>query len=263
MDSGGSYNITYRIYYLVGFEEYDDGNILLGDGRECRIRGTGNVQVQMRDGSSFVLDSVMYIPKLRRNLISLGTLEKEGFTVKMQSGKIKVIKGSLVVLSGTRKANCVYSLDGQAVTRNTLKGRKQLGEYQTGWKIKTGNVLDFFCNQRSTQQCTKSGVAKHLGVAVIQQQNVLVKEMNVTLLAKIRCFMIQSGLSKVLWAEDTTISTYLVNKVTIISETLVYMLGFFCWLASIKQGMLKPVKVKCIFLGYRKGLVGNETLEIR
>ncbi|GJT06523.1 zinc finger, CCHC-type containing protein [Tanacetum coccineum] len=129
----------------------------------------------------------------------------------MQSGKIKVIKGSLVVLSGTRRANCVYTLDGQAVTRKTLKGRKQLGEYQIGWKIKTGNVLDF-CNQRYTQQCTKSGVAKHLGVAGLHQQNGLVEETNVTLLAKVRCFLIQSGLSKVLWAEDATISTYLVNK---------------------------------------------------
>ncbi|GKB88586.1 hypothetical protein Tco_0960858 [Tanacetum coccineum] len=36
------------------------------------------------------------------------------------------------------------------------------------------------------------------------------------------------------------------------------MLGFFGWLASIKQGMLEPVKVKCIFLGYRKGIVGNK-----
>ncbi|GJY17180.1 hypothetical protein Tco_0388671 [Tanacetum coccineum] len=89
---------------------------------------------KMRDGSSFVLDNVRYVPELRRNLISLGTLEKEGFTVKMQSGKIKVKKGSLM---------------------------------------------------RSTQQCTKSGVAKHLGVAGLQQQNGLVKETNVTLLAKV------------------------------------------------------------------------------
>ncbi|GJW94246.1 zinc finger, CCHC-type containing protein, partial [Tanacetum coccineum] len=155
---------------------------------------------------------------IKRNLISLGTLEKEGFTVKMQSGKIKVIKGSLVVLSGTRRANCVYTVDGQAVTRNTLKGRKQLGEYQTGWKINT----------------------------VIQQQNGLVKETNVTLLAKVRCFLIQSGLSKVFWAEDTTMSTYLVTRSpssAIGFKTPIDMLGFFGWLASIKQGMLEPVKV--------------------
>ncbi|GJR11112.1 hypothetical protein Tco_1226676 [Tanacetum coccineum] len=35
-------------------------------------------------------------------------------------------------------------------------------------------------------------------------------------------------------------------------KTPIDMLGFFGWLASIKQGMLEPVKVKCIFLGYRK-----------
>nr|GEW10658.1 zinc finger, CCHC-type [Tanacetum cinerariifolium] len=178
MNSGGSYHITYMRDYLVDFEEYEGGNILLGDGRECRVWGTGKVQVQMRDGSSFVLDIVMYISELRRNLISLCTLEKEGFTVKMQSAKIEVIKGSLVVLSRTRRDNCVYTIDGQAMTMKTLKGRKQLGKYQTGWKIKMGNVLDSY-NQRSTQQCMKSGVAKHLGVAGLQQQNGLVKETNV------------------------------------------------------------------------------------
>lgn len=104
--------MTYRRDYLFDFKEYHGGNVLLGDGRECRVRGTGKVQVQMRDGSSFVLDNVRYVPELKRNLISLGTLVNEGFTVKMQSGRIKVIKGSLVVLSGTRKANCVYTLDG-------------------------------------------------------------------------------------------------------------------------------------------------------
>ncbi|GJT52485.1 hypothetical protein Tco_0978642 [Tanacetum coccineum] len=35
-------------------------------------------------------------------------------------------------------------------------------------------------------------------------------------------------------------------------KTPIDMLGFFGWLASIKQGMLEPVKVKFIFLGYHK-----------
>nr|GEY74008.1 zinc finger, CCHC-type [Tanacetum cinerariifolium] len=70
-----------------------------------------------------------------------------------------------------------------------------------------------------------------------------------------------SGPSKVFWAEDTTMSTYLVNRSqssAIRFKTLVDMLGFFGWLASIKQGMLKLVKVKCIFLGYHESIVGNK-----
>ncbi|GKG28560.1 retrovirus-related pol polyprotein from transposon TNT 1-94, partial [Tanacetum coccineum] len=92
----------------------------------------------------------------------------------------------------------------------------------------------------------------------LQQQNELVEEKIVTLLAKVRCFLIQSGLSKVLWAEDTTMSTYLLNRSpssAIGFKTPVDMFGFFGWLA-IKQGMLEPVKVKCIFLGYRKRYSG-------
>ncbi|GJZ35085.1 hypothetical protein Tco_0580902 [Tanacetum coccineum] len=120
--------------------------------------------------------------------------------------------------------------------------KEQEKEYQTGWKIKTGNVLDSY-NQRSTQQYMKSGVAKHLGVAGIQQQNELVNKTNVTLLAKVRCFLIQT---KIFWAEETTMSTYLVTRSpssAIGFKTPIDMLGFFGWLASIKQGMLEPVKV--------------------
>ncbi|GJY39592.1 hypothetical protein Tco_0425956 [Tanacetum coccineum] len=73
--------------------------------RECHVQGTCMVQVHMRDGSSFVLDNVRYVPELRQNIISLGTLEKEAFTMKTQSGKIKDIRGSQVVLSGIRRAN--------------------------------------------------------------------------------------------------------------------------------------------------------------
>ncbi|GJT66372.1 hypothetical protein Tco_1017852 [Tanacetum coccineum] len=54
--------------------------------------------------------------------------------------------------------------------------KEQEKEYQTGWKIKTG----------------------------IQQQNRLVDETNVTFFDKVHCFLIQSGQSNILWAEDTT-----------------------------------------------------------
>nr|GEY52722.1 retrovirus-related Pol polyprotein from transposon TNT 1-94 [Tanacetum cinerariifolium] len=50
IDAGGSYHIIYMRDYLVDFKEYDGNKILLGDGRECRVRGTGKVRVQMRDG---------------------------------------------------------------------------------------------------------------------------------------------------------------------------------------------------------------------
>ncbi|GJY36282.1 zinc finger, CCHC-type containing protein [Tanacetum coccineum] len=185
--------------------------------------------------------------------------------------KTCLVEVELQGAQGDREAEVFQvSNDDTTVAQRRLEDKqheeKTNTEYQTGWKIKTSNVLDS-CNQRSTQQCTKSKVAKHLGVAGLHQQNGLVKETNVTLLAKVRCFLIQSGLSKVLWAEDTTMSTYLVTRSpssAIGFKTPIDMLGFFGWLASIKQGMLEPVKVKCIFLGYRKRNMGfNESGEYK
>ncbi|GKB82922.1 zinc finger, CCHC-type containing protein [Tanacetum coccineum] len=67
----------------------DGGSIRLGDNRTCTIKGTCKVKIQLHDGSSFILEDVRYVPGLKRNLISLGTLEKEGYTVKIQLGRIK------------------------------------------------------------------------------------------------------------------------------------------------------------------------------
>ncbi|GJS16175.1 hypothetical protein Tco_0410647 [Tanacetum coccineum] len=97
--------------------------------------------------------------------------------------------------------------------------KEQEKEYQTGWKIKTGVVW-------------------------IQQQNRLVDETNVTFFDKVHCFLIQSGQSNILWAEDTTRSTYLVNRspsLAIRFKKPIDMLEFFGWLASIKHGMFEPV----------------------
>ncbi|GKB20541.1 zinc finger, CCHC-type containing protein [Tanacetum coccineum] len=74
-----------------------------------------------------------------------------------------------------------------------------------------------------------------------------------------------SGMSKVFWAEDTTMSTYLVNgspSSAIGFKTPIDMLGFFGWLSSIKKLMLELVKVKCIFLGYCKGIVGTGLVQV-
>ncbi|GKB89903.1 hypothetical protein Tco_0962175 [Tanacetum coccineum] len=137
--------MTPKLDILFDFLECDGGSVQLGDNRECKIRGIGKVMIQLKDGSSFVLHNVRYILELKRNLISLGTLKKEGYTIKMQSGKIKVINGSRVILSGIRKDNCVYSLDGDAMAgelKTVLRAglAQKIGTYQQGRTIGAGKA---------------------------------------------------------------------------------------------------------------------------
>ncbi|GKA06698.1 retrovirus-related pol polyprotein from transposon TNT 1-94 [Tanacetum coccineum] len=124
---------------------------------------------------------------------------KRGYTVKMQSGKIKVINGSRVILSGIRKDNCVYSLDGHAMAgelnasveeKDSLAqfgtkdwDRERAGNYRcwkskglenqsgrTIKKLRTNNGLEF-CNWMFEQLCIESEIARHLTVAGTLQQN--------------------------------------------------------------------------------------------
>ncbi|GKA18615.1 zinc finger, CCHC-type containing protein [Tanacetum coccineum] len=92
--------------------------------------------------------------------------------------------------------------------------KEQEKEYHIVWKIKMGNVFDF-CNQRSTQQCMKSGVTKHFGVTGIQQQNGLVDETNLTLIAK---FVNAST-----YRSSGTLSSFVVALLVIVHQ-LLYLL---------------------------------------
>ncbi|GJV32128.1 retrovirus-related pol polyprotein from transposon TNT 1-94 [Tanacetum coccineum] len=64
MDSGSSYHMTPRRDFLLDFKEFNCGTVLLGDNRACAIKGTGKVRVQMKDGSSFVLENAPGVVKL-------------------------------------------------------------------------------------------------------------------------------------------------------------------------------------------------------
>nr|GEW37904.1 zinc finger, CCHC-type [Tanacetum cinerariifolium] len=83
-----------------------------------------------------------YIPEMKRNLISLETIEKEGYTVKLQSGKIKVINGSMVVLSGTRRDNCIYFLDGHAVAGELNASVEEKDSLAQVWHKRPGHISE-------------------------------------------------------------------------------------------------------------------------
>nr|GEV97692.1 copia LTR rider [Tanacetum cinerariifolium] len=134
--------MTPRLDILFDFLEYDGGSVLLGDNRECKIKGIGKVRVQLRDESSFMLNNVRYIPELKRNLISLETFEKEGFTIKLQSGKVKVINDFRVVLSRIRRGNCVYSLDGHAVAGVLNASVEEIDSLAQVWHKRLGHISE-------------------------------------------------------------------------------------------------------------------------
>ena len=62
------------------------------------------------DGVKRRVGGVRYVPKLERNLISLGRLESKGCTFKASDVLLKVIKGSMVLMRGRRIESNLYVL---------------------------------------------------------------------------------------------------------------------------------------------------------
>nr|GEX44174.1 retrovirus-related Pol polyprotein from transposon TNT 1-94 [Tanacetum cinerariifolium] len=68
---------------------------------------------------------------IKAKLNSDGYSRKREFYRKDAVGQDKGYKGFTDGTIRNKRANCVYTMDGHAVTMKTLKGRKQFGEYQT------------------------------------------------------------------------------------------------------------------------------------
>nr|GFC72201.1 retrovirus-related Pol polyprotein from transposon TNT 1-94 [Tanacetum cinerariifolium] len=75
-----------------------------------------------------------------------------------------------VVISGTQRDNCVYSLDGHAVAGELNANVEEKDILAQVKKLRTDNGLEF-CNRKFKQLCIESGIARHLTVFGTPQQN--------------------------------------------------------------------------------------------
>ena len=92
----------------VIIRELDGRVVHMGNDSSCKTVGICSIRLKNHDGSIRVLIDVWYVPNLRMNLISLGTLEDKGFAVSMRDGILIVTSGALMVMKGTRKDNLFY-----------------------------------------------------------------------------------------------------------------------------------------------------------
>ncbi|KAG8474731.1 hypothetical protein CXB51_031459 [Gossypium anomalum] len=92
----------------------------MGNNASCKITGVETIKVKMFDGVVRTLSDMRHVPKLKRNLISLSTLDSKGYKYTAESGVLKISKGSFVVMKGQRKTAKLYVLQGSTVTGDAV-----------------------------------------------------------------------------------------------------------------------------------------------
>ena len=102
LDSGASFHAIPHRGYFIDYVQGDFGLLYLGDNEPCQIFQKGKVKISLQNGNHWLLHEVRHVPRLSRNLISVGKLDDEGCVVTFNDKNWKVSKGSLVVAKGVK-----------------------------------------------------------------------------------------------------------------------------------------------------------------
>ena len=112
IDSSASFHVPSHSDFFTSYKNGDFGNVRMGNSGVSKIVGIGDVCIETSIGNKLVPKDVRHVPDIRRNLISTGRLDDEGFTNSFGESKWKLTKGSLVVAKG-KKQNTLYVMESK------------------------------------------------------------------------------------------------------------------------------------------------------
>ena len=69
--------------------------IILGDNATYPVKGIGTVTLYLSEGQVLYLQDVLYVPDLKKNLVSISAMEDKGFKMAFVDGKVRIWKKSL------------------------------------------------------------------------------------------------------------------------------------------------------------------------
>ena len=118
VDSGASkHMIGYKDSLSCLVQNESPHKVMLGDDSQYTIKGMRESSYNLDSGKSMKMKDVLYVPVVKKNLISISTLDKKGFRVAFMDGKVLVwTKGKTIddaVEIGVEEGG-LYKLKGHA-----------------------------------------------------------------------------------------------------------------------------------------------------
>jgi len=112
-DSGSSHHMTCVHEFLIDLTKISDLEVVLGDDSVVKEVGSGTISFQRESLPPMLLRYVLYVTSLKKNLISVSTIEDRGYEVLFFNGHVLLyLKGSSVTLAkviGIEMRSCTSS----------------------------------------------------------------------------------------------------------------------------------------------------------
>ena len=87
MDSGASRHMIGSREALTSYRKKFTTQLELGDDSTYKIEGVGSTSLQLESGTVLHIDDVLYVPGLKKNLLSVAGLEDKGYRVLFMDKK--------------------------------------------------------------------------------------------------------------------------------------------------------------------------------
>jgi hypothetical protein len=119
VDSGASKHMTGFKQNLVNYRDNKfNVKVELGDDGTYAIKGFGSTSFQLQIGNVFHIEEIIYVPGLKKNLISVAVLEIKGYSVAFSKGKALMWPSnesmSSAMTIGAQEGG-LYKLTGQVI----------------------------------------------------------------------------------------------------------------------------------------------------
>ncbi|KAJ9557464.1 hypothetical protein OSB04_012078 [Centaurea solstitialis] len=164
VDTGATRNVCYDKDGFHTFKEVNnDQKLFMGNAATAEIKGVGEVVLRMTSGKELELKDVLFVPELRKNLVSGWLLNKVGFKLVFESDKFVLSKGGMYVGKGYAM-NGMFKLNVMVVNvmnKNASTSAYML-EFSNIWHGRLGHV-NFHSIQRLTKVVVPPPKVQNLG----------------------------------------------------------------------------------------------------
>ena len=126
LDSGATIRVVNALQGFTSLRKPSDvkSKIIMGGGARASVEDIGVTSLNLPSLHVLLLKDVVYVPSMRRNLISVSILNKCGYTFEFGNGKLDVYFNSIIVGSEVL-CNGLYMLNMNDMSINSIIGHKR------------------------------------------------------------------------------------------------------------------------------------------
>ena len=124
LDSGASRHMTSKKDWYSSWKPLQEPiNVIVGNNAKCPAEGLGTISFVAATGEEKKLSDVLYVPQIKRNLISIGVITDRGLEVRFKKTEAEILDSAGKLVGKGVRRNNLYELSALTASANKSTSR--------------------------------------------------------------------------------------------------------------------------------------------